>query len=302
MIDKISLIKKIGCECHENEPMKNHTSLKIGGNAEIVVFPNTAMQVAQIVTFANENKINLTVLGKGSNVLVSDSGLAGIVMLLDKLDNIQYLGEQKGKHILFAQAGASLTRLCRTALDYSLTGIEFAFGIPGSCGGAAFMNAGAYGGEMKDVLQKCTHIARDGSEGVLSGTDLDLAYRHSAYSDNGCIITGVFVELEKGNSDEIRLKMHDLMNRRKTKQPLEFPSAGSTFKRPEGYFAGQLIEECALKGKSVGGAMVSEKHAGFLINADCATCNDFLGLVELVKKTIKDEKNVELEMEIRVLK
>lgn len=302
MTEVISLVKKIGCEYCENEPMKNHTSLKIGGNAEIAVFPSSSLQVAQIVEFAHNNKLDLTVLGKGSNVLVSDSGLSGIVMLLDKLDNIQYLGEQNGKHIVFAQAGASLTRLCRTALEHSLTGLEFAFGIPGSCGGAAFMNAGAYGGEMKDVLQKCTHVARDGSQGELSGNDLDLSYRHSAYSNNGCIITGVFVALEKGNSDEIRSKMDDLMNRRKTKQPLEFPSAGSTFKRPEGYFAGQLIEECGLKGKSVGGAMVSEKHAGFLINADGATCEDFLSLVELVKKTIKKEKNVDLEMEIRVLK
>lgn len=302
MNEIISLIEKIGCEFRENELMKNHTSLKIGGNADFIVFPKSNDQVAEIVKLSKRSNAELIVIGKGSNVLVSDSGIKGVVLSLENMDGIEYLGENDGKHIIFAQAGASLTRLCRTALEYSLTGMEFAYGIPGSCGGAAFMNAGAYGGEMKDVLMKCSHVDNDGSFGQISEEQLDLSYRHSAYSDNNYVITGIFVQLIKGNKDDIQSKMEDLMSRRKNKQPLEFPSAGSTFKRPEGYFAGQLIEECGLKGTFVGGAQVSEKHSGFLINANSATCNDFLELVELVKKTVKEKKNIDLEMEIRVLK
>ncbi|MDE6723965.1 MAG: UDP-N-acetylmuramate dehydrogenase, partial [Eubacterium sp.] len=201
---------------------------------------------------------------------------------------------------IFAESGASLMKLCRFALDNSLSGLEFAFGIPGSCGGAAFMNAGAYGGEMKDVLYKCRHIDKDGNNGFLEHKDMKLSYRHSAYYDNGCIITGVYLKLKKGNPEEIKAKMDDFLQRRKDKQPLEYPSAGSTFKRPEGYFAGALIEECGLKGKSVGGAEVSTKHAGFVINKGNATCEDILSLCRLCSDTVMKEKGVKLEMEIRV--
>ena len=203
---------------------------------------------------------------------------------------------------IFALSGTLLIKVCRFAYENGLSGLEFAYGIPGSCGGGAFMNAGAYGGEMKDVMFRCSHIDQNGDRGFLEGDDMRLGYRHSAYYDNGCIITGVYLKLKKADKSEIKAKMDDFMSRRREKQPLEYPSAGSTFKRPEGYFAGTLIEECNLKGKRVGGAEVSEKHAGFVINKGNATCKDVLDLCELVSDTIKKEKGVSLEMEIRVTK
>lgn len=191
-------------------------------------------------------------------------------------------------------------KVCRFALEHGLSGLEFAYGIPGSCGGAAFMNAGAYGGEMKDVLYRCDHIDKNGDRGFLEGDDLKLSYRRSAYYDNGCIVTGLYMRLKKDNPEDIKARMDDFLSRRKAKQPLEYPSAGSTFKRPEGYFAGALIEECNLKGTSVGGAQVSTKHAGFVINTGGATCKDVLALCKKVSDTVKAQKGVELEMEIRV--
>lgn len=191
-------------------------------------------------------------------------------------------------------------KVCRTALEHSLTGLEFAYGIPGSCGGAAFMNAGAYGGEMKDVLVRCTHIDGDGKLGQLAGEDLHLSYRHSAYYDNGCIITGLELRLQPGDPAEIKAKMDDLISRRREKQPIEYPSAGSTFKRPPGHFAGALIDQCGLRGTSVGGARVSEKHAGFVINTGGATCADVLALCRQCREKVLAETGVELEMEIRV--
>lgn len=294
----ISLAEKLDFKYALNEPMSRHTSMKVGGNADFAVFPKSDVQIAQIVKLAKKENVKLTVLGNGSNVLVSDNGLRGVTMILGKdFSKVKYLGDG----VIFAQAGAMLTKLCRTALDLSLSGLEFAFGIPGSCGGAAFMNAGAYGGEMKDVLIKCTHVTPDGEIGELSAEELDLSYRHSVYEDNGCIVTGVFVKLREDDKKSIEEKMTDFMTRRKTKQPLEYPSAGSTFKRPEGYFAGALIEECSLKGKQIGGAQVSEKHAGFLINIGNATCEDFKQLIDYIKETVLKEKGVELETEVRFL-
>lgn len=181
-------------------------------------------------------------------------------------------------------------KVCRFALENGLSGLEFAFGIPGSCGGAAFMNAGAYGGEMKDVLFKCEHIDKNGDFGTLSGDELALSYRHSAYYDNECIVTGLYMRLQKGDKAEIKAKMEDFLQRRKDKQPLEYPSAGSTFKRPVGYFAGSLIEECGLKGKRVGGAEISTKHAGFVINKGGATCNDVLNLCKECSETVYEKR------------
>ena len=228
---------------------------------------------------------------KGSNLLVSDEGIDACVIMLGKgFDDVRLIDETT----VFAEAGAQLIKLCTFALDNGLTGLEFAYGIPGSCGGAAFMNAGAYGGEMKNVLYKCDHIDPYGEKGSLSGEELKLSYRHSAYYDNGCIVTGLYLKLQKGSKDEISAKMKELLKRRKDKQPLEYPSAGSTFKRPEGYFAGALIEECNLKGCTVGGAQVSEKHAGFVINRGGATCKDVLELCKKVSDTVLGEKGVEL--------
>lgn len=297
MKDLIAFLEKENIQFAENESMKNHTTFKVGGEAPVMIFPKSEAEVSAVIKACKQLGIRLVAIGNGSNLLVSDNGInAAVLCFSNDFSEIKLLDEET----VFAESGASLMKLCRFALENSLSGLEFAFGIPGSCGGAAFMNAGAYGGEMKDVLFKCSHIDQDGKEGFLESADMQLSYRHSAYYDNGCIITGIYVKLKKGNKDEIKAKMDDFLQRRKDKQPLEYPSAGSTFKRPEGYFAGKLIEECGLKGKAVGGAEVSTKHAGFVINKGNATCADILNLCRLCSETVMKEKGVKLEMEIRV--
>lgn len=289
----------MNCHYQLNEPMSKHTTFKIGGEASLVVYPESREQISRLVKTARDENIRLLPMGNGSNMLVSDDGIDACVMILDDhYSEIKLIDEET----IYADSGALLIRLCRFAYEHGLTGLEFAYGIPGSCGGGAFMNAGAYGGEMKDVLYRCDHIDKDGNEGFLENSDLKLSYRHSAYYENDCIITGLYLKLKKGSKDEIKAKMDDLMNRRKTKQPLEFASAGSTFKRPQGYFAGALIEQCGLKGKNVGDAQVSEKHAGFVINRGNATCKDVLELCDECAKTVFEKTGVKLEMEIRVTK
>lgn len=289
----------MNCHYQLNEPMSKHTTFKIGGEASLVVYPESREQISRLVKTARDENIRLLPMGNGSNMLVSDDGIDACVMILDDhYSEIKLIDEET----IYADSGALLIRLCRFAYEHELTGLEFAYGIPGSCGGGAFMNAGAYGGDMKDVLYRCDHIDKDGNEGFLENSDLKLSYRHSAYYENDCIITGLYLKLKKGSKDEIKAKMDDLMNRRKTKQPLEFASAGSTFKRPQGYFAGALIEQCGLKGKNVGDAQVSEKHAGFVINRGNATCKDVLELCDECAKTVFEKTGVKLEMEIRVTK
>ncbi|MBE6720065.1 MAG: UDP-N-acetylmuramate dehydrogenase [Ruminococcaceae bacterium] len=279
--------------------MASHTTFKIGGAARLVTEPKTEDEIALIVKKCRELGVRYMAIGNGSNLLVDDGGIDACVILLGRnFSDVRLIDDTT----IYAEAGAQLIKVCKTALENGLTGLEFAYGIPGSCGGAAFMNAGAYGGEMKDVLYRCDHIMPDGEKGKLEGDDLNLSYRHSAYYENGCIITGVYLKLKKGDRAEIKAKMDDLLGRRKDKQPLEYPSAGSTFKRPDGYFAGALIEECSLKGASVGGAQVSTKHAGFVINKGGATCKDVLDLCKMVSDTVYKNKGVKLEMEIRVTK
>lgn len=279
--------------------MAKHTTFKIGGNASLVVYPESETQISEIVKAAKQASIRLITIGNGSNLLVDDDGIDACVMILDEhFSDIRLIDEET----IYASAGAMLIKVCRFAYENGLSGLEFAYGIPGTCGGGAFMNAGAYGGEMKDVLVKCSHIDKDGNIGCLENDDLKLSYRHSAYYDNDYIITGLYLKLKKGDKAEIKEKMDDLISRRRNKQPLEFPSAGSTFKRPEGYFAGALIEECGLRGRSVGGAQVSEKHCGFVINKGGATCKDVLELCKICSDTVYDKKGVKLEMEIRVTK
>lgn len=295
----INLCEKLNCRYAENESMSLHTTFKIGGNARLIVYPESEEQICEIIKTANAENIRLIAIGNGSNLLVDDDGIDACVMILaEGFGKISLIDEET----VFAQAGAKLISLCRFAYENSLTGLEFAYGIPGSCGGGAFMNAGAYGGEMKDVLYKCSHVDRNGNTGFLENEQLELSYRHSAYYNNDCIITGLYLKLKKGNKAEIKEKMNDLISRRRDKQPLEYPSAGSTFKRPEGYFAGALIQECGLKGKAVGGAQVSEKHAGFIINKGGATCRDVLELCDICADTVFREKGVRLEREIRVTK
>lgn len=297
LTELVNFLEKQNIKFLENEPMKNHTTFKVGGNAAVMVFPESEEEISDIVLFCRENGIRLVAIGNGSNLLVSDNGIDACVMCLSGgFSDIRLIDEET----VFAQSGASLMKLCRFALENSLSGVEFAYGIPGSCGGAAFMNAGAYGGEMKDILYKCSHIDENGKQGFFEGDALKLSYRHSAYYDNNAVITGIYLKLKKGSKEEIKAKMDDLLQRRKDKQPIEYPSAGSTFKRPDGYFAGALIEQCGLKGRSVGGAQVSEKHAGFVINKGGATCSDILELCSICSDTVMKEKGVKLEMEIRV--
>lgn len=299
MKDIVELCKKLNIAFDENEPMSRHTTFKIGGPARLMVYPESEEHISLLVKECNRLACRYIVIGNGSNLLVDDGGIDAVVIQLGRnFSDVVMLDDTT----VFAQSGAQLMKVCKTALDNSLSGLEFAYGIPGSCGGAAFMNAGAYGGEMKDVLIRCDHIDSDGKKGCLEGEELKLSYRHSAYYDNNCIVTGLYIKLKKGCQDEIKAKMEDFISRRKAKQPIEYPSAGSTFKRPEGYFAGALIEECNLKGLSVGGAQVSLKHAGFVINTGNATCNDVLSLCGKVADTVRAKKGVELEMEIRVTK
>ena len=290
-------VKNEGISYIENEPMALHTTFKIGGPARLAVFPKNENEISDVIKKCKEENVRYMVVGNGSNLLVADEGIDAVVILLGK-----EFGEVKliDDITIFAEAGASLMKVCRFALENGLSGLEFAYGIPGSCGGGAFMNAGAYGGELGDVMFRCDHIDKDGNKGSLEGDDLKLAYRHSAYYENGCVITGAYFKMQKADKEEIKAKMNDYMSRRRDKQPLEYPSAGSTFKRPEGNFAGALIEQCGLKGTSVGGAEISTKHAGFVINKGGATCKDVLDLCKKVADTVKAEKGIDLEMEVRV--
>ncbi len=288
---------KIGCEYSTDALLRDYTSFKIGGKADVMIFPDTTEKFVETVSYLNKNNIPCFVIGKGSNLLVSDNGFKGVVINTCKYDKIELVDDNK----IICQSGASLSKLCRFALENELTGLEFAFGIPGTAGGAAYMNAGAYGGEMKDVLVSCCHINTSGEVEEYCGNELSLCYRHSAYSDSDKLILSLTLELKKGDKTEIKAKMDDLMGRRRDKQPLEYPSAGSTFKRPEGYFAGALIEQCGLKGFAVGGAQVSEKHAGFVINKNNATAEDVIGVIEHCKKTVFEETGVTLEPEVKII-
>ena len=250
-----------GIKYLDHESLAKHTSFKIGGPAEVYAKPSDEKQVCEIVKFCKENKISLLPLGKGSNVLISDAGTDGVVMHFgSEFSKIALIDEET----VYCDAGTGLGALCNFALENSLTGLEFAYGIPGSVGGAVFMNAGAYGGEIKDVIVFANHVDKNGVPGKFTGEELDMSYRHSAYSAKDYFITGAAFRLQKGNKEEIKAKMDDLLGRRFDKQPMDKPSAGSTFKRPEGAFASALIDQCGLKGYRVGGAEVSTKHAGFV--------------------------------------
>lgn len=290
--------KKLGSDIEYNAPMSKYTSFKAGGKADLLITPDSISSLREIICFCKENGISYFILGNGSNVLVRDSGFDGAVIRLGSAFSEITL---KNENTIIAEAGASLKSICMFALRHSLTGLEFAYGIPGTLGGAVYMNAGAYGGEMKDVLKSASHIDSMGNFGTLTKDELDLSYRHSVYSENGFTVTSAEIVLQKGDYDEIKAKMNELMSKRKEKQPIEFPSAGSTFKRPEGYFAGTLIEECGLKGKAIGGAEVSTKHAGFIINKNKATATDILDLIKFVQDTVFEKHGVQLEPEVKII-
>ena len=277
-----------------NEPMSAHTTFKIGGAADIMITVQSIDELKTALSACKDSDVPFMILGNGSNLLVSDDGIEGAVILLDgDFKAITVDGET-----VTAGAGAKLSKLCTVALDEELSGLEFAYGIPGSVGGAMYMNAGAYGGEMKDVALSVTALTADGEVKEYSLEELNLGYRTSIFKTNGEIILFSKYQLHKGERSAIKAQMDDVMNRRKTKQPLEYPSAGSVFKRPEGAFAGTLLEQCGLKGRTVGGAQVSEKHAGFIINVGGATCDDVMNLVKLVQDVVKTETGYFLEREI----
>lgn len=289
------LAEELGANAQYGVAMSTMTTFKIGGAAGLYIEAETKKQLSSLIKYMNDNKIDYIVLGKGSNVLVNDNGIDKVVIKLKgEFCEVSMLDDTT----IYCGAGLSLAGLCKEAESKSLSGLEFAWGIPGSVGGAAFMNAGAYGGEMKDVLYSVTHIDKHGKLGVIKSSDLDLGYRHSIYKVNGFTIIGVTLKLKLDSKNSIRERMDDYMGRRKDKQPLEFPSAGSVFRRPEGNYAGALIEKCGLKGKSVGGAQVSPKHAGFIVNTGSATAEDVKNLVALIQKTVKKETGYSLQREI----
>jgi UDP-N-acetylmuramate dehydrogenase len=279
-----------------NEPLKNYTYTKMGGNADILVIPNDYKQVADTVKYANKHHIPYMVLGNGSNLIIRDGGVQGIVILLTDLNQISC-----SNHVITAQSGARIIDVSRYALDYSLTGLEFACGIPGTVGGAVFMNAGAYGGEIKDVLESVKVVDKEGNIIELSASDLDLSYRKSNVAENGYIVLEATFQLSPGDAKLIKEKMDELTFLRESKQPLEYPSCGSVFKRPPGYFAGKLIQDSKLQGVSIGDAEVSKKHAGFIINKGNATAKEYIALIEHVQKTVKENFGVELEREVRII-
>lgn len=290
-------IKSDECQVLCDSPMSRQTSFNAGGNAKIIAFPQTCHALIEIIKKANDNSVPYLVMGNGSNLLVRDCGIDGIVIKMTAFTSDIEIND----NIIRCSAGVSLTKLCSVALENSLSGLEFAYGIPGTVGGAVYMNAGAYGGEMKDILKKVSHITPNLIQEDFSLEQLELGYRTSFYAkNNGYIITGVEIELKKGDKAEIKSKMNELIGKRKDKQPLEYPSAGSTFKRPEGNFAGALIEQCGLKGYSIGGAQVSEKHAGFIINKN-GTADDIIKLINYVRQTVKNNTGVTLEPEVKII-
>ncbi len=284
-----------------DEPMKNHTSFKIGGPAAALCAPKNRRQLRELVGFVQREGVDSWYIGNGSNLLVSDEGLNGIAILLDS----SFDGEiELDGTVLLAPAGKKLSAVCAAACAAGLTGLEFAYGIPGSVGGAVYMNAGAYGGEMKDRLLWVEYLAPTGEIVRLEQEQLSLSYRHSRFMEEGmqgsCIVRAAF-GLQRGEKAAIQSEMDRILNQRRQKQPLEYPSAGSTFKRPQGAFAAQLIDKCGLKGFTVGGAQVSEKHAGFVINTGKATCADVLELTRQVRECVQEKTGYLLELEVRQL-
>ena len=294
MTNLINILEQNNIVYKLSEPMKGHTTFKIGGAADIMITVCTVDELRCAVTACSSASVPWMILGKGSNLLVSDEGIEGAVIALDgEFKSITVDGD-----VITCGAALSLSKLCTVAADSSLTGLEFAYGIPGSVGGAVYMNAGAYGGETKDVVAEAAYMTPDGEVGTLNNAELAFGYRTSIFKSNENIILSAKYKLAPGDKQSILARMEDVMDRRRTKQPLEFPSAGSVFKRPPGAFAGTLIEQCGLKGTRVGGAEVSVKHAGFIINAGGATCEDVMGLVRLVQETVLRETGYTLECEI----
>lgn len=281
-----------------NEELKKHTSFKIGGPADLFIYINNLSSGKALINLINKRNIPFFALGNGTNLLVSDEGYRGIVLSFSKCEKVLSL---ENENIINCSSGIPLAKICVTALQSGLTGLEFAWGIPGSCGGALFMNAGAYGSDISNIILSCSHLLPDGTEETLNKDALELSYRKSFYSDKSLLITSIKFKLEKSDPKIIREKMYENISKRKSKQPLEYANAGSIFKRPEGYFAGALIEECGLKGKSFGGAMVSPKHSGFIVNTGNASAKDVIRLIRFIQEKVYNKFGVKLECEIKTL-
>ena len=279
-----------------NEDMKNHIYFKVGGPADIFLTPKSIEQLSETVKICKQNNIPYLIIGNGSNLLVKDGGIRGVVITLTKLNNMQWKG-----NFIKAEAGVLLKEVSDRALENSLTGFEFASGIPGSVGGAVFMNAGAYDGEIKNVILEAEVMDSEGNVIVLNRDELELGYRTSRVMKDNLVVLSAIFQLELGEKEAIQSRVDELTAKREEKQPLEYPSAGSTFKRPEGYFAGKLIQDAGLKGYSVGGAAVSEKHSGFVINKGGATAKDILDLIKYIQDEVYKQFGVELHTEVRIL-
>lgn len=295
------MIKKIretllGIDVRFDEPLKNYTYTKVGGPADYLVFPRNKSELTKVVAFANQEGIPWLVLGNASNLIVRDGGIRGFVIMFDRLNTITVNG-----YTIEAEAGAKLIETSKVALYHSLTGFEFACGIPGSVGGAVFMNAGAYGGEIAHVLLSAQIMTRDGEIKTLEARELRFGYRHSVIQESGAVVISAKFALKPGDHQQIGQEMARLNHLRELKQPLEYPSCGSVFKRPAGHFAGQLIMEAGLKGYRIGGVEVSTKHAGFMVNVAKGTASDYEDLIAHVITAVEDKAGVTLEPEVRII-
>lgn len=282
----------------EDEPMAKHTTFRIGGNADFYVSISSEDEISEIIKLCKQEKVRFYIIGNGSNLLVKDEGFRGVII---EIGNGYADIEEIDDETFVAKGGILLSRIAAYALEHELSGFEPLSGIPGTLGGAVVMNAGAYGGEIKDVVTEVYVLDGDGNKKTISNKDMEFGYRTSLATKENLIILGAKIKLKKGNRDEIKALMGDFNGRRRDKQPLEYPSAGSTFKRPEGYFAGKLIEDSNLKGYTVGGAQVSEKHSGFVINIGNATCADVLKLISDVQDKVFNDSGVKLEREVKIL-
>ncbi len=291
------ICSKYGCKYSEKCMLSSHTTFRIGGECTLLIDVNSAECAAELVKYLRTNGTKYTVLGKGSNIIASDKGYDGVILRIgSEFSDISAEGTT-----IRAEAGASLAAVCRKAQENGLSGMENLYGIPGAVGGGLYMNAGAYGSEMKDVVVSAEYVNENGDICTMSAEDMKLSYRHSVFSENNFIITSVTFSLTEGDSEAIKEAMTECMKKRSSKQPLEYPSAGSTFKRPEGSYASLLIEQCGLKGMSVGGAEVSIKHSGFVINKGGATCEDVLELCRRVREIVLEKTGYSLELEPIIL-
>lgn len=279
-----------------NEPMSRHTSFRIGGPADVLVIPQNREELIKVLDIIRSENIPYFIFGNGTNIIVSDRGIRGVVIKLTAIRKIYVDGET-----IVSEAGALLSAIANTALDNELTGFEFASGIPGTLGGAVAMNAGAYGPEIKDVIEKVEVIDENGNIYEIKNGNMKFAYRSSVIQLDNLIALRAWIHLKKGNYKDIRAKMDELNGLRKMKQPLEYPSAGSVFKRPEGCYAGKLIQDAGLQGYTIGGAQVSEKHCGFIINKGNATAEDVLNLIKHIQKTVKEKFGVDLDTEVKII-